>query len=300
MKEERSLLKAARQLGKGLIYRAYNKITHKSYIGQTKFTLEHRKVGHYRSAWAKNGSSTIHFMKALRKYKQNDWDWTILDSRLSLEQLDDREIYRIAQFNTYKDGYNSTTGGQGYTIEGEIHSLYHVDYGIVSGSSFELYNDIGIKSDSLSQLKLSKVNQWYGWILEKNKDKYNKLVIKNKKHKIYSRETGIVTGSGIELKAKYNVNVASLNFGKSVNGFVWASNKDDYSKTFMLNIFEHIETGKTVEMTRIEFASFLGVEVHKIQYMLKKYKEGHIILVEGWKYVDIKYTKKELEEYLKL
>ena len=72
------LLKKAKKLGKGLIYRAYNKITHKSYIGQTKYSLEHRKEGHYHVAWRNNGASTIYFMRALRKYKKNDWVWYIL------------------------------------------------------------------------------------------------------------------------------------------------------------------------------------------------------------------------------
>lgn len=88
----------------GVIYKATCIITGKSYIGQTKRSLEKRKHQH------ENSSDTYYFHRALKKYGKENFEWVILEECDNTE-LDTREKYWIQFYNTYEKGYNSTLGG---------------------------------------------------------------------------------------------------------------------------------------------------------------------------------------------
>ena len=101
----------------GKIYRCFNKINGKSYIGQTisKY-LTNRISGHYHSArqhLKKNENNKFH--NALRKYNKEDFEWTIIESDITTqEELDQKEKHYIKEFNSLgQTGYNSISGGYG-------------------------------------------------------------------------------------------------------------------------------------------------------------------------------------------
>jgi group I intron endonuclease len=94
----------------GIIYEAINKINGKKYIGQTIHSLSIRRSGHFSKA---KTDKNIVFYQAINKYGKENFEWEIIDSADSLEELDYKEIYWIKFFNTYgQDGYNMTLGGQ--------------------------------------------------------------------------------------------------------------------------------------------------------------------------------------------
>ncbi len=92
-----------------VIYCATNKYTGLKYIGLTTRGLQHRKKTHWRSV--EKGSKT-YFHNALRKYKLNGFNWKILERVNNIDKLAKREIHYISEYNTYKEGYNSTLGGE--------------------------------------------------------------------------------------------------------------------------------------------------------------------------------------------
>ena len=92
----------------GIIYIATCKITNKSYIGQTIQVLNNRISRHYSDSMYKN----YYFANALKKYKKEDWDWCILYNNIPNYQLDNMEIWCIANYDTFNNGYNSDTGGK--------------------------------------------------------------------------------------------------------------------------------------------------------------------------------------------
>lgn len=99
-----------------IVYKATNKINNKVYIGITTKTLEHRKRIHIRDSKTKN----TYFYRALRKYGENNFEWEIIDSAETMEELEELERYYINlydSFNNKKKGYNSTSGG---------HNLYEI------------------------------------------------------------------------------------------------------------------------------------------------------------------------------
>ena len=94
---------------KGLIYSATNNITGKCYIGQTVKGLNNRIMGHYYDM--NRNACNSKFKLALSKYKKQDWDWNSL-IEVDEELLNYYEERYISLFDTHKNGYNTSTGGE--------------------------------------------------------------------------------------------------------------------------------------------------------------------------------------------
>jgi len=55
----------------------------------------------------------VHFYNAIRLYGEVDWSHEILEDDLTPGEALIREVELIAKFNTFRNGYNSTQGGDG-------------------------------------------------------------------------------------------------------------------------------------------------------------------------------------------
>ena len=91
---------------KGIIYKITNKVNGKSYIGQTRYTMEFRWRQH------QHKKDNTYFHNAIHRYGVDNFKIEILEE-CNVEDLNSREIFYIAKFNTFKDGYNLTIGGDG-------------------------------------------------------------------------------------------------------------------------------------------------------------------------------------------
>jgi group I intron endonuclease len=91
-----------------IIYKVTNLINNKIYIGMTTYNLNVRKSAHY--TCLKNNKSGK-FQKALLKYPKENFIWEQIDTANTIEELKQKEIYWIEQYDSYKHGYNSTLGG---------------------------------------------------------------------------------------------------------------------------------------------------------------------------------------------
>lgn len=103
----------------GYIYRFYNKITGKSYIGQTTRPLNERVAEHLKLA---RRGSKFYFHCALSKYGIENFEITILhtvdgkDKQDLINKLNVLEVKEIEHYNSFNDGYNSITGGENYVV----------------------------------------------------------------------------------------------------------------------------------------------------------------------------------------
>ena len=88
----------------GVIYKATCSITGKSYIGQTVRTLETRQKEHLKA------KDDYAFHRALRKHKPESFVWSILEN-CDDATLGDKEKYWISFYDTFRNGYNETEGG---------------------------------------------------------------------------------------------------------------------------------------------------------------------------------------------
>lgn len=103
----------------GYIYKITNKINNKCYIGQTIQFLEQRWKDH-KKIYNNSNSKLYDFplYKAFRKYGLENFIFEKIDE-CNIDELDDKEIYWIAFYDSYKNGYNQTLGGGG----GKIYDL---------------------------------------------------------------------------------------------------------------------------------------------------------------------------------
>lgn len=94
------------------IYKATSATTGKVYIGQSSQTLQERINQHNSHAFGHQYN--YHFHSAIRKYGADDFTYEIIEDDIkTIEELNEREKYWIAQYNSYYNGYNSTLGGDG-------------------------------------------------------------------------------------------------------------------------------------------------------------------------------------------
>ena len=103
---------------KGIIYVYFNRAKYekegieKYYVGQTIGTMEQRAKKDGRGyCWA-NPNCNNKFANSIRK-----WGWDAFEGRVLEEvyeeDLDELEKFYIEQFDSYKNGYNATIGGEG-------------------------------------------------------------------------------------------------------------------------------------------------------------------------------------------
>jgi len=93
----------------GIVYISAKIDNRKSYIGQTIKDLGHRMRAHKTKA---NRGEGNHFHNAIRKYGWDNFEWRIVYENVPIEQLNNMERWTIANYDTYKNGYNSTEGGE--------------------------------------------------------------------------------------------------------------------------------------------------------------------------------------------
>ena len=95
---------------KGIIYRHVNLINGKGYTGKTERTLEKRDKDRFRPS-AVNDSKSL--KAAIVKYGKENFRLDVIQEGITCpEVLRLREIYWIAYFDDFHNGYNQTEGGE--------------------------------------------------------------------------------------------------------------------------------------------------------------------------------------------
>lgn len=93
----------------GFIYKIYNDINDKIYIGQTSLTIQHRFNEHCKKSRLEE-MKTIPLYNAMRKYGESHF---FVEEVEETDDLFNREKYWIKFYNSYENGYNATLGGEG-------------------------------------------------------------------------------------------------------------------------------------------------------------------------------------------
>lgn len=100
----------------GFIYKIYNDVNDKIYIGQTILTVSLRWSSH--KAQVKKHTSTDKLHNAMEKhgidsfYIQEIGKYIAKTRESLIELLDEKEKYYIEQYDSYYNGYNATKGGR--------------------------------------------------------------------------------------------------------------------------------------------------------------------------------------------
>ena len=101
---------------KGIIYVAENTVNGKRYVGQTIRKFEYRQAQHKKDSKRLD----LKFYRAIRKYGWDNFNWAVIVEGVEdIDSLNRLEQYWIKELDTFKNGYNSTTGGEGYIVSAE-------------------------------------------------------------------------------------------------------------------------------------------------------------------------------------
>lgn len=92
------------------IYCIKNDVNDKLYIGKTIYTIDQRFKQHIRDAYNHKCNSKLH--RAILKYGEKHF-YPVLIEKCSNDEVYEREKYYIQLYDSVKNGYNITYGGEG-------------------------------------------------------------------------------------------------------------------------------------------------------------------------------------------
>lgn len=92
----------------GVVYLIANRVNNKKYIGITTRDVSDRFKEHCKA--------NSYIGRAIRKYGKNNFSIQIIDMAHTKEELFDLEVKHISNYNSYRDGYNQTVGGDGANL----------------------------------------------------------------------------------------------------------------------------------------------------------------------------------------
>ncbi len=195
---------------KGFIYKITNKVNGKSYIGQTRYTVEFRWRQH------QHKKDNCYFHNAIHKYGVENFTVETIEE-CNVEDLNSREIFYIAKYDTFNNGYNLTIGGDGNRrllldekydeikslylsgfSSNKIATLYNVDKAsivkILKGLGVKIRsNNLNINAQELQELIIDYNN---GYSLKELAKRYDcaPSSIKN-----------LLLKKGVDVKVRYNI-----------------------------------------------------------------------------------------------
>lgn len=165
------------------IYKIENLITGKKYIGQS-IHIEKRWNDEKRRAFQEaTPEYTYPLSQAFRKYGLDSFTFEVIEE-CSVQELNARERYWIAYYNSFYDGYNQTLGG-----DSPISKPKPVIIGIINDlETTDMYHSEIAKKWDISQEMVQGINTGRYWFQE------TKSYPLQKKHKGKSRhiEQGVV------------------------------------------------------------------------------------------------------------
>lgn len=238
----------------GIIYKIENTITHEIYIGQTTHPrgfngrYDFKGVGIERvykkllGNETRNESHNQHLRRSIKKFGFDAFNVVeIFDVAETLEELNEKETYYIKLFDSYKNGYNQTFGGDntsGYerpkgkdcknskrvcqiNLNGELIKIWD--------SATDAHNELGVCSSSISNVCLCKhgknnkrreIAGGYIWVFEKDYDPCKNYSLKRPKVHMGHGEKAVLllTDAGNIIQEYYSINDASKELEMSVEG----------------------------------------------------------------------------------
>lgn len=129
----------------------------RSYIGQT-CSLFRRKNDHIREL-RNNRHSNRHLQNAWNKYGEENFTWEVLEY-CSTDLLNEREMYWIEYYNSFKTGFNLTTGGSLGCIYSEESNQKRREK--MLGENNPMYGKTGALNPAYGQDHSGEKNGMYG------------------------------------------------------------------------------------------------------------------------------------------
>lgn len=127
------------------VYKITNKTNNKSYIGVTKHSAQERFNQHYYKRFERNTALSLAFLK----YGVANFGLETLEENIeTYEEAFQKEKEYIAKYDTYKNGYNLTIGGEGSPTVG-VSDEEMIESYLTTKSSVKSSKNLGIGENTI-------------------------------------------------------------------------------------------------------------------------------------------------------
>ncbi|WP_079709744.1 GIY-YIG nuclease family protein [Paraliobacillus ryukyuensis] len=220
-----------------VIYQIKNKINGRIYIGQTTSDFHKRKKSHIATALGEYKSAIkypIH--KAIAKYGVDNFEWEIIDTAKSREDLNKKEAFYIKKFKSLcsQKGYNIKYGGAKEKLPDMIKmkisrsqkgKLNH-SYGKPSArrkqvrcinnnktykSVTDASSDLGLSISKIAAVCRGDRGSTGGYIFDYVDGSIDKKRFRNRTKKMIDKKSGIVFNSYVEARDYFKLEVSTIN-----------------------------------------------------------------------------------------
>ena len=143
----------------GIIYKVINTKTEEAYIGATTKSLNERKIDHIQKS---NIGKGYKFHNAISTYGIDSFRWTEIDTASNNNELANKEIKYILEYDALDNGYNSDKGGgikktvYKYNLDGSLNQTFE---DLTSAS-----NTIDVRKQDISRACWSVNNTLKGFL----------------------------------------------------------------------------------------------------------------------------------------
>lgn len=229
----------------GYIYKITNIINGKVYIGQTIQTIEARWEQHKRSSTYKKYA----LYYAMRKYGLDNFKIEMIE-QCDNKELNDKEIEWIAFYNSYREGYNMTLGGDGGTLY-DYEAIYKM--WLEGKDIFEIHEKVGGCRKKIYEALLS-----YG-VPKEDVDKYRQK--RERKNILQYFKNGVLVNKYYTIEdaaRKTGISITMIGKacreGRTAKGYFWkyATNNKDITDIIQ-DYYEKISKINTKPVCQIDF-----------------------------------------------
>ena len=232
----------------GIIYKIENTITHEVYIGQTsnpkgfdgRYCFHGKDIErvytYLKGNKDRNERHNQHLRRSIEKYGFDVFKVDkIIGFALTMEELNKKEMYYIEKYDSYKNGYNQTYGGDNFPRGENCKNSKRVCQISQTGELIKIWNsateasdELGISASSLSNVcngkqrrkggEPAKTAGGYVWVFEKNYDCHKDYSINRPRQNMGhgSKSVLLLSNDGNILQEFYSINEASRQSGLSV------------------------------------------------------------------------------------
>lgn len=214
----------------GYIYKIYNNVNSKVYIGQTTSTPDSRLSDHIsKSKQKQHNSYKLKLETAIREIGSNNFHVETIE-KITAENLEDlkaklskQEKYWIDFYNSVENGYNKSYGGLGKTFTSKSEEKNIVKMYDEGKRLYEIVNEIG--RDVATIRKILRKNKR---VIRNNErhvyqyDKYNTLINEYNSATEAAKAIGATTKTDIHTKTSSILEVCNKKKSrKTAYGFIW-------------------------------------------------------------------------------
>lgn len=177
---------------KATIYCVHCIPTGKKYIGQTIQKIKNRINDHF----SRSSNSRYKFHRAIKKYGKDNFIYGIIEE-CDYDIINEKEMFWIKAYDTFKNGYNSDTGGKNGRLVSE--ETKRKMSKMQKGKNKKPLTEETKRK--LSEMRRGKNNHFYGKLhSEESKLKMSKA----KKGKKHSEETKLKVSEAVKGKKWWN------------------------------------------------------------------------------------------------